>query len=169
MKENVLRILNEKYGLEEADFLSAELSLVPAFNARDIGFDRALIGAYGHDDRVCSYPAFTALFDEDSENRTVMVVLADKEEIGSEGTTGMQCALFTDLVDEIARAFGVSSAYIRSKSKCLSADVNAAYDPNYAEVSLVSGVPSYTFVASSAVRVILRFTTSRVPLTRVIS
>ncbi|MBQ3221123.1 MAG: aminopeptidase [Clostridia bacterium] len=134
VKENVLRILNEKYGLEEADFLSAELSLVPAFNARDIGFDRALIGAYGHDDRVCSYPAFTALFDEDSENRTVMVVLADKEEIGSEGTTGMQCALFTDLVDEIARAFGVSSAYIRSKSKCLSADVNAAYDPNYAEV-----------------------------------
>ena len=133
-KENVLRILNEKYGLDEADFLSAELSLVPAFNARDIGFDRALIGAYGHDDRVCSYPAFTALFDEDSENRTVMVVLADKEEIGSEGTTGMQCAIFTDLIEEIARVFGVSSAYLRVNSKCLSADVNAAYDPNYAEV-----------------------------------
>ena len=134
VKENVLKILNEKYGMEEADFLSAELSLVPAFKARDIGFDRALIGAYGHDDRVCSYPAYTALFDEASDEHTVMVVLADKEEIGSEGTTGMQCAVFTDLLDEIASSFGVSSALMRSKSMCLSADVNAGYDPNFPEV-----------------------------------
>ncbi len=134
VKENVLKILHDKYGMEEADFLSAEISLVPAFKAKDIGFDRSLIGAYGHDDRVCAYPAFTALFDEESENRTAMVVLADKEEIGSEGTTGMQSAVFTDLIDEIARAFGVSSAMLRANSKCLSADVNAAYDPNYAEV-----------------------------------
>ena len=134
VKENVLRILNEKYGMEEADFLSAELSLVPSYKAKDIGFDRALIGAYGHDDRVCSYPAYTALFDEASDERTVMVVLADKEEIGSEGTTGMQCAIFTDLIDEIARSAGTSSAVVRAHSKCLSADVNAAYDPNFPEV-----------------------------------
>lgn len=134
VKENLLRILNEKYGMVEADFLSAELSLVPAFKAKDVGFDRGLIGAYGHDDRVCSYPAYTALFDEASDDKTVMVILADKEEIGSEGTTGMQCAIFKDLIDEIASSFGVSSAAIRANSKCLSADVNAGYDPNYPEV-----------------------------------
>ena len=134
VKENVLRILNEKYGMDESDFLSAELSLVPAFKARDIGLDRALIGAYGHDDRVCSYPAVTALFDEKDSEHTVMVILADKEEIGSEGTTGMQCALFTDLIDAIACSFGVTSAQIRANSKCLSADVNAGYDPNYRDV-----------------------------------
>jgi aspartyl aminopeptidase len=134
VKENVLKILNEKYGMEEADFLSAELSLVPAYKAKDIGFDRALIGAYGHDDRVCSYPAYTALFDEASDENTVMVVLADKEEIGSEGVSGMQCAIFTDLLDEIAASAGVSSAAMRANSMCLSADVNAGYDPNFPEV-----------------------------------
>ena len=134
VKENLLRILNEKYNLCEADFLSAELSLVPAYNAKDIGFDRGLIGAYGHDDRVCSYPAYTALFDEPSNEHTVMVVLADKEEIGSEGTTGMQCAVFTDLIDAIACSFNTTSAAVRAHSKCLSADVNAAFDPNYADV-----------------------------------
>ncbi len=134
VKENLLKILHDKYGICEADFLSAELSLVPAFKAKDIGFDRALIGAYGHDDRVCSYPAYTALFDEKSDEHTVMVILADKEEIGSEGTTGMQCAIFTDLIDEIAASFGTTSAAIRAHSMCLSADVNAGYDPNYPEV-----------------------------------
>ncbi len=134
VKEYVLKILNEKYGMVEGDFLSAELSLVPAFKARDIGFDRALIGAYGHDDRVCSYPAYTALFDAETDTHTVMVVLADKEEIGSEGTTGMQCAIFTDLIDEIARSFNTTSAVVRAHSKCLSADVNAGYDPNFSQV-----------------------------------
>ncbi len=134
VKENILKILNEKYGMVEGDFLSAELTLVPAYKARDIGFDRALIGAYGHDDRVCSYPAYTALFDTQTDTHTVMVVLADKEEIGSEGTTGMQCAIFTDLIDELARSFGTTSAAVRAKSKCLSADVNAGYDPNFAQV-----------------------------------
>ena len=134
VKENLLRILNEKYGMAEEDFLSAELCVVPAFKAKDIGFDRALLGAYGHDDRVCSYPAFTALFDEQSDEHTVMVILADKEEIGSEGTTGMQCALFADLIDEIARSFNTTSSAIRANSMCLSADVNAGYDPNFPEV-----------------------------------
>lgn len=134
VKENILHVLHDKYGMKEEDFLSAELCVVPAFKARDIGFDRALLGAYGHDDRVCSYPAFTALFDEQSDEHTVMVILADKEEIGSEGTTGMQCALYTDLVDEIARSFNTTSAAVRAHSKCLSADVNAAYDPNFPDV-----------------------------------
>lgn len=134
VKENVLKILHDKYGMEEADFLSAELCLVPAYKAKDIGFDRALLGAYGHDDRVCSYPAYTALFDAETDTNTVMVVLADKEEIGSEGTTGMQCAIFTDLIDAVAASFGVSSAQIRANSKCLSADVNAGFDPNYPSV-----------------------------------
>ena len=134
VKENVLKILHDKYGMVEADFLSAELSLVPAYKAKDVGLDRGLLGAYGHDDRVCSYPAYTALFDAENTDRTVMVVLADKEEIGSEGVTGMQCAIFTDLINEIAASFGVSSAAVRANSKCLSADVNAAYDPNFPEV-----------------------------------
>ncbi len=134
VKENVLKILHDKYGMAEADFMSAELMLVPAFKAKDIGFDRALLGAYGHDDRVCSYPAYTALFDAETDTHTVMVVLADKEEIGSEGTTGMQCAIFTDLIDAIASSFGVSSAAVRANSKCLSADVNAGFDPNYPSV-----------------------------------
>ncbi len=134
VKNNILKILNEQYGITEADFLSAELSLVPAFKAKDIGFDRALVGGYGHDDRVCSYAAQKAIFDEVSDSHTVMVILADKEEIGSEGTTGMQSVLFTDLVDALCASFGVSSAAVRARSKCISADVTAAYDPNFPDV-----------------------------------
>ena len=134
VKNHVLHLLNDKYGITEADFMSAELSMVPAFKAKDVGFDRALLGSYGHDDRVCAYPAWKACLDETSDQHTVMVILADKEEIGSEGTTGMQSAIFTDLIDELAAAFGVSAAAVRAHSKCLSADVTAAYDPNYPEV-----------------------------------
>ena len=134
VKNHVLHLLHDKYGITEADFMSAELSMVPAFKAQDVGFDRALLGSYGHDDRVCAYPAWKACLDETSDRHTVMIVLADKEEIGSEGTTGMQSAIFTDLIDELAASFGVSSAAIRAHSKCLSADVTAAYDPNYPEV-----------------------------------
>lgn len=133
IKLTVLSIINEKYGITEEDFISAELSLVPSFKARDIGFDRALIGSYGHDDRVCAYPAITALLDTDT-HESVMVVLADKEEIGSEGITGMQSDFFVDLIDEIAASLNKNGIVIRSRSKCLSADVTAAYDPNYAEV-----------------------------------
>jgi aspartyl aminopeptidase len=134
IKLTVLSMLNDKYGVTEEDFLSAELSLVPAFKARDIGFDRALIGAYGHDDRVCSYPAVTALLDNDDTKRTVMVVLADKEEVGSVGLTGMQSDVLVDLISMISTACGADPIVVRSKSKCLSADVNAAYDPNFADV-----------------------------------
>ena len=133
IKLTVLSILHDKYGVTEEDFLSAELSLVPAFKARDIGFDRALIGAYGHDDRVCSYPAVTALLDTPT-NSTVLVVLADKEEIGSVGLTGMQSDVLVDLIAKISESLGKDSIIVRSVSKCLSADVTAAYDPNFAEV-----------------------------------
>ena len=134
IKLTVLSMLNDKYGVTEEDFLSAELSLVPAFKARDIGFDRALIGAYGHDDRVCSYPAVTALLDTPSTKHTVMVVLADKEEIGSVGLTGMQSDVLVDLISMISASQNADPIIVRSKSKCLSADVNAAYDPNFADV-----------------------------------
>ncbi len=134
IKLTALSILNEKYGVTEEDFISAELSLVPAFKARDIGFDRALIAAYGHDDRVCSYPALTALLDNADTKATVMVVLADKEEIGSMGVTGMQSAFLVDLMTEISKALGKNEAVVRNNSKCLSADVTACYDPNFPDV-----------------------------------
>ena len=134
IKLTALSILNEKYGVTEEDFISAELSLVPAFKARDIGFDRALVAAYGHDDRVCAYPAVTALIDNENTEHTVMVVLADKEEIGSVGITGMQSDILVDVIAEISRNLGKNEIVVRSKSKCLSADVTACYDPNFAEV-----------------------------------
>jgi aspartyl aminopeptidase len=134
IKLSVLSLLHEKYGVTEEDFLSAELSLVPAFKAKDVGLDRALIGAYGHDDRVCSYPALTALFACEKPKHTTIVVLADKEEIGSVGVSGMRSAILLDLIDEICAALGQNAALVRSRSLCLSADVTAAFDPNFADV-----------------------------------
>ena len=134
IKLTALSILYDKYGVTEEDFISAELSLVPAFKARDIGFDRALIASYGHDDRVCAYPAVTALLDNSDTKETVMIVLADKEEIGSVGITGMQSEFLVDLMKEISAAMGKNEIVVRSKSKCLSADVTACFDPNFAEV-----------------------------------
>ena len=126
--------INEKYGIVEDDFLSAELTLVPAYKPRDIGFDRSLIGAYGHDDKVCAYPEMTAMFENPDSPHTLMCILADKEETGSNGNTGMKSAIFMDIISEIASAFGANYNTVRNNSKCLSADVNAAFDPNYAEV-----------------------------------
>ena len=134
IKRGILRHLYENYGMTEEDFISAELCAVPAYRARDIGFDRALIGGYGHDDRVCAYPALTALFDSKNDNRTVLIVLADKEEVGSDGVSGMQCDIIRDHLDAIADSAGVNPAVVRAASMCLSADVNAAYDPNFADV-----------------------------------
>lgn len=134
IKLTLLRILNEKYGITEDDFISAELSAVPAFKARDVGFDRSMIGAYGHDDRVCAYPALTALLDSKDTEHTDICVLADKEEVGSDGNTGMQSRLIFDLIDEICSALGANSNIVRANSKCLSADVNGAFDPNFASV-----------------------------------
>ena len=131
---NVLALLNEKYGITEEDFLSADLCAVPADKARDVGLDRSLIGAYGHDDRVCAYPSLTALFGTDDAVHTARVILADKEEIGSEGNTGMQCELLTDLMAEITTALGGHFSTVKANSKCLSSDVAACFDPNFPEV-----------------------------------
>ena len=131
---NVLSILNEKYGITEEDFLSADLSAVPAAKARDVGLDRSLIGAYGHDDRVCAYPSMTALFGTDDSAHTAIVILADKEEIGSEGNTGLQCDLLIDIMEEITKAMGGHFNTVKINSKCLSSDVSACFDPNFPEV-----------------------------------
>ncbi len=133
IKLSVLSVLHERYGVCEEDLLSAELSAVPAYGARDVGLDRALIGAYGHDDRVCAYPALTAVLRNDTRH-TVLAMLVDKEEIGSEGTTGIQCKVYEDLMEEISLALGANFRKVRSASKCLSSDVTAAYDPNFANV-----------------------------------
>ncbi|MBQ3483710.1 MAG: aminopeptidase [Clostridia bacterium] len=134
IKLNTLALLHEKYGITEADFLSAELCVVPAFKARDIGFDRSLIGAYGHDDRVCAYPALSAILECADSKHTLMCILADKEETGSDGNTGMKSDIFMDLINEIAQSLGGNPAVVRANSKCLSADVSAAYDPNFPDV-----------------------------------
>ena len=134
VKANVLAYLNEKYGITEADFQSAELCIVPAGRARDVGFDRSMICAYGHDDRCCAYPSLTAQIDADEKVHTTMCILADKEEIGSEGVSGMQCSLILDLISALAQELGGNDAAVRANSKCLSSDVGATYDPNFDEV-----------------------------------
>lgn len=145
VKLNTLRILFEKYAIVESDFLSAELEIVPAFSARDVGLDRSMIGAYGHDDRVCAYPAVTALLDCGTPTHTAVTVLADKEEIGSEGNTGMRSAFLGNFIDDIAAAFGEKGHHILSKSVCLSADVNAAFDPIYPEVMVRSNAAQLNY------------------------
>lgn len=136
VKRAILEYLNAEYGMTEADFLSAELSCVPAFNACDIGFDRSLIGAYGHDDRVCSYPAATALLDADeTPAHTNLCLLVDKEEIGSDGVTGMQSRHFDTFLSDLCRAQDVLLEECFEHSVCLSADVCNAFDPNFPEVS----------------------------------
>ena len=135
VKLNIMKILNEKYGIVEGDFLSAELELVPAFKARDIGLDRSLIGAYGHDDKVCAYPAAQAIFDVVEPEYTCLTVLADKEETGSDGNTGLHSSYMKYFISDLAVMEGVEPWRVMSASECLSADVNAAYDPNFPEVS----------------------------------
>lgn len=136
IKLNVLALLNEKYDVTEADLLSSELCLVPAAKARDVGFDRSMIGAYGHDDRVCSYPILTAAIEcaKSVPDYTSITILADKEETGSDGNTGMQSYAFENMLNELALNAGANPRVMFANSKCLSADVNACYDPNFAEV-----------------------------------
>ena len=134
VKENVMRLINEKYGIVEDDFVSAELCAVPAGAARDVGLDRSMIAGYGHDDKVCAYPSVTALFETDNKKDTMIVILADKEETGSDGNTGMQSRLLCDLIDEISAQLGANPRLVRSRSFCISSDVTAGYDPNFSEV-----------------------------------
>ena len=130
----VMKYLNDKYGMTEEDFISAELCAVPAGKCVDVGLDRWMLGAYGHDDTVCAYPALTALLESDGSPHTVMCILADKEETGSDGSTGMQSRLLCDMIDTVASAMGEKGAAVRAKSMCLSADVAAGYDPLYSDV-----------------------------------
>ncbi|MBS6723140.1 MAG: aminopeptidase [Clostridiales bacterium] len=137
VKANVLRLLKEKYDMEEDDFLSAEIEVVPAGPARDCGLDRSMIAGYGHDDRVCAYPSFVAMMEAESVERTSCCLLVDKEEIGSVGATGMQSMFFENAVAEILALLGTDSNLAVRRtlawSKMLSSDVSAAYDPAYSE------------------------------------
>ena len=137
VKSNVLRILKEKYDVEEEDFLSAELEIVPAGKARDCGLDRSMVAAYGQDDRVCAYTSFIAMMEMDAPKRTSCCLLTDKEEIGSVGATGMQSRFFENTVAELLDGMGCYSDLALRRtlrnSSMLSSDVSAGYDPAYGE------------------------------------
>jgi len=135
VKLNIMKMLNEKYGIIENDFLSAELTIVPAGRSREVGLDRSLIGAYGHDDRVCAYAELEALFTIPTPTKTAVCILADKEEIGSVGISGMQSHYFEHFMGGLCDAQGVKLEDCFANSFCLSADVSNAHDPNFPEVS----------------------------------
>ena len=132
VKLAIMRILHEKYGIVEEDFISAELEAVPAANARDLGFDRSLIGAYGHDDRVCAYAELAAILQLDVPEKTAVCIFADKEEIGSEGVSGMQSEAFEHFMKTLCGMQSVELTDCFANSFCISADVTAAYDPSWA-------------------------------------
>lgn len=139
VKKNILRILEEIYQIKEEDFLSAELEVVPAGEARDYGFDRSMIMGYGHDDRVCAYPSFCALLEMEAPEKTSVCLLVDKEEVGSVGATGMHSKFFEDALAEMINLQGnyseLSLRRAMRNSSMLSSDVSAAFDPNYPEVT----------------------------------
>lgn len=138
VKQNILKILNEKYDIDEEDFVSAELEVVPAGPARHYGLDKSMVMAYGHDDRVCSFTSFEAMLKIDNPSKTCVTLLVDKEEVGSIGATGMHSRFFENTVAEVMNLCGnYSELKVRralSNSKMLSSDVSAAYDPNYPSV-----------------------------------
>ncbi len=136
VKANILTLLNEKYGIVEEDFLSAELEIVPAASAKDVGFDRGLIGAYAHDDRVCAYPGLMAILTTDACDKTAVCLLTDKEEVGSMGNTGAKSDFMKLMLLELMDKTGEGATELNllrtlDRSFCLSADVNAAFDPNF--------------------------------------
>lgn len=135
VKLALAKILFDKYGMTEKDFLSAELNAVPAFRARDLGFDRSMIGAYAHDDKVCAYTALMAALEVDHPEVTHVTILADKEETGSKGNTGMDSRFFDYFIDDLARPYGVAGHTVLTHSRCLSADVNCAHDPSFPDVT----------------------------------
>ena len=139
VKLNILNILHKRYGIVEEDFQSAELEIVPAQKARDVGFDKSMVGGYGQDDRVCAYPSLKAILELDTPERTAVCLLTDKEEIGSVGNTGAQSNLLQDFLANLLALSSDSYSDLKlrsclSGSKMLSADVNAAVDPNYDSV-----------------------------------
>ena len=133
-KLNIMKLINDKYGMTEEDFVSADIEFVPAFKATDIGFDRSMIGAYGQDDKVCAYPAIMAALDAETPESTIITVLADKEEIGSDGNTGLNSSFMNYFIADLAQAECLETRHVLSKTKCLSADVAAAFDPTFASV-----------------------------------
>ena len=139
VKLNILKILNEKYGIVEADLVSSELELVPAFKARSLGFDYGMVAAYGQDDKVCSYTALKALMEVNIPEKTSVCILSDKEEIGSMGNTGMESHVFDYFISELLNKTGENRPNLLEKvfcySKMLSSDVDAGFDPLYASVS----------------------------------
>ncbi len=139
VKLNILNILNQKYGIKEVDFLSSEIELVPAFKARSLGFDSSMVASYGQDDRVCAYTSLRAILDAENPEKTAVCILADKEEIGSVGNTGMEANVFDTFVAEMLNKSGQNKVNLLDKvfcnSKMLSADVDAGLDPIYASVS----------------------------------
>ena len=139
VKLNILKILNEKYGITEKDFVSSELELVPAFKARSLGFDYGMVAGYGQDDKVCSYTALKALMEINNPEKTAICILSDKEEIGSMGNTGMESHVFDYFISELLNKTGENRVNLLDKvfcySKMLSSDVDAGFDPLYAQVS----------------------------------
>ena len=133
VKLHIMKLLNEKYGIIESDFLSAELCIVPAGKCREVGLDRSLLGAYGHDDRVCAYAEIEPLLDMGTPKHTAVCILADKEEIGSVGVSGMLSQVFEYFMEMLCDSQGVKLAECFANSFCLSADVSNAFDPNFAE------------------------------------
>ena len=135
VKLNILNLLFEKYGVTEEDFLSAELTFVPAEKARDVGLDRSMVGSYGQDDRVCAYTELMAALDATAPEYTAVTIFADREETGSDGNTGMNSAFLTNVISALIEPYNIPLWLVLSKSKCFSADVNAAYDPTFPDVS----------------------------------
>lgn len=135
VKLNLARLIYEKYGLTERELISADIEVVPAFPARDLGLDRSMVGAYGHDDRVCAYTSLTALLGQKDPQRTAIAVLADREEIGSEGATGLRAAYLRYFVADLAKHEGADEREVLRRSRCLSADVGAAFDPTFGDVN----------------------------------
>lgn len=133
VKLNIMRLLNEKYGMVEADFRTAELTVVPAGKCREVGLDRSLLGAYGHDDRVCAYAELEPILNLPTPRHTAVCILADKEEIGSVGISGMQSHVFEYFMEILCDGQGVKLSQCFANSFCLSADVSNAFDPNFAE------------------------------------
>ncbi|MBP0980022.1 MAG: aminopeptidase, partial [Oscillospiraceae bacterium] len=134
VKLTALVFLNEKYGITERELLNAELEVVPAGPARDVGFDRSMIGAYGHDDRVCAYTSLMAEVEAEAPVYTTVSVYADKEEVGSDGVAGLHSDWMEHFITYLAQAQGVNVLTALRNSKCLSADVNACYDPTFPDV-----------------------------------
>ena len=134
IKLNIMKLLNEKYGIVESDFISAEIEIVPAYKAKDVGFDRSMIAAYGHDDRVCAYTSLMAILECEKPEITAVCILADKEETGSNSNTGLDTAYFEYFIADLAKPHGIEGRTVLSASKCLSADVNAAFDPTFPSV-----------------------------------